>query len=114
MNKEKLDHILEKSFREEPDFQLPADFAQKLTQFVTKREQWKSDLKEYFLLTAVLLGLLLIVAGFYFFIDQTQAIGTIPFISENILPIMLIVLILNFILFADRVLLRLLFNRWNK
>lgn len=114
MNKEELDLILEKTFRKDPEYFLSANFAQKVTQAVARREQWKSDLLEYLYLTAVLFLLLLVVAGFFYFIDKDQVLKVISFMSENILLILSIVLILNFILFADRVLLRLLFSRWSK
>ena len=114
MNKEELDQIIEKSFRTEFDFQLPVDFAQKVTAHVIRREQWKTDLREYLFLIGVLLSLLAVVAVFYYFIDKTFVFKVIAFISQNLIPVISIVFILNFIFFTDRVLLRLLFNRWSK
>ena len=114
MNKEELDQIIEKSFRTEFDFQLPVDFAQKVTAHVIRREQWKTDLREYLYLTGILLSLLAVVAGFYYFIDKAFVFKVIAFISQNLIPVISIVFILNFIFFTDRVLLRLLFNRWSK
>lgn len=114
MNKEELDLILEKTFRKDPEYFLSENFAQKVTQAVARREHWKSDLLEYFYLSAVLFSLLLVVAGFFYLIEKDQVLKVISLVTENILPIILTGLILNFILFADRVLLRLLFSRWNK
>ncbi len=114
MKNEELDHIIEKSFRAEPDFHLSADFAKKLISSVSRHEQWKTDLREYLYLTTIL-GLLLAVAcGTYYYIDKSIILRFFNFITENTLPIVFMVLILNFILFADRVLLRLLFNRWKR
>lgn len=114
MTKEELDQIIEKSFRTEFDFQLSVDFAQKVTSQVIRREQWKTDLREYLSLLGLLLSLLAVVSGFYYFVDQAFVINAFAFISENIIPVISIVFILNFIWFADRVLLRLLFSRWSK
>jgi len=114
MNKEELDQIIEKSFRTEFDFQLPIDFAQKVTSQVVRREQWKTDLREYLYLIGVLLSLLAVVTGFYYFVDKEFVLKAIEFISENIIPVISIIFTLNFIFFADRVLLRLLFSRWNR
>lgn len=114
MKNEELDHIIEKSFRTEPGFQLPANFAQKVAFTVASREQWKTDLREYLYLTGVLLSLLAVVSGFYYFVDKAFVLQTFAFLSKNIIPVILIVFLLNFIWFADRVLLRLLFNRWSK
>ncbi|HZL11362.1 MAG TPA: hypothetical protein VFC65_15350 [Prolixibacteraceae bacterium] len=112
MRNEELDQIIEKSFRSEPDFQLPADFAQKVTFSLIRREQWKTDLYEYLYLSAVLFALLAVVSGFYYFVDKEFVLQIFAFVSGNIIQIIFLAFILNFILFADRVLLRLLFNRW--
>jgi len=47
----------------------------------------------------------------YFFIDKNLLIQIITFISNNIVQVAFGFLLLNFILFADRVLLRFHFNR---
>jgi len=114
MNKEELDQMIEKSFRTEFDFQLPVDFAQKVTSQVVRREQWKTDLREYLYILGVSLSLLVVVLGFYYFVDKVFILKAFAFISGNIIPVISIVFILNFIFFADKVLLRLLFNRWSK
>jgi hypothetical protein len=54
---------------------------------------------------------LAVVAGFYYFIDEASVVKALAFLSANLVPVISIVLILNFIFFADRVLLRLLFRR---
>jgi len=114
MRNEELDQMVEKSFRKEPDFYLPPNFAQKVTFSLVRREQWKTDLHEYLYLTGVLFSLLAVVSGFYYFVDKEFVLKTITFVSENILPVTLILFLLNFIFFADKVLLRLLFSRWNR
>lgn len=114
MKNEELDQIIEKSFRTEPGFQLPANFAQKVAFAVVRREQWKTDLREYLYLTGVLLSLLAVVSGFYYFVDKEFVLQALAFLSKNIIPVILIAFLLNFIWFTDRVLLRLLFNRWSK
>ena len=112
MNNVELENSIEKSFRTEPDFHLPADFAQKVTISVIRREQWKTDLREYLSITAILIFLLAVVSGTYYLIDKDLLMQFFSFISQNVLQVVLIVFLLNFILFADRVLLRLLFSRW--
>jgi hypothetical protein len=110
MTNEELDQIIEKSFRTGFDIQLPVDFAQKVTAHVIRREQWKTDFREYLFLTGILLSFLLVVSGFYYFIDKAFVIKAFAFISENTVPVISMVLVLNFIFFADKVLLRLLFR----
>ena len=114
MKNEELDFIIEESFRTEPDFRLPADFARRLTFSVTRREQWKTDVREYLYLTAVLISLLAVATVTYYLIDKDIVIRFFSFITQNAVTVVLIVLILNFILLADRVLLPLLFNRYKR
>jgi len=114
MKNEELDQVIDKSFRTEFDFQLPVDFAQKVTVQVVRREQWKTDLREYLYILGVLLSLLILVLGFYYFVDKEFILKSFVFLSENMIPVISMVFILNFIFFADKVLLRLLFSRWSK
>jgi len=114
MNKEELNKLLEKSLKTETDFQLPVDFAQKVSVHILRREQWKTDLREYLYLIGVLLSLLAVVLGFFYFVDKEFVLKAFAFLTTNLIPVILIVFILNFIFFADKVLLRLLFSRWSK
>lgn len=114
MKNEELDQMIDKSFRTELDFQLPVDFAQKVTVQIVRREQWKTDLREYLYILGVSLSLLVIVLGFYYFVDKEFILQTFAFLYGNLIPVISIVFILNFIFFADKVLLRLLFSRWSK
>lgn len=110
---ENFDHIVEHSLKTEPMFTLSADFATKVTQTIVRREQWKIDLREYFLYSSVIVGLVALVSGFYFFIDQNNVTEVLGFLKEHWMSVTIIVLLLKFIFFADKVLLRLLFSRWN-
>jgi uncharacterized membrane protein len=114
MKNEELDQILNQSFKAEPQYQLSFDFARKLGLAVARREQWKTDMREYLLIAAVVAGLIALVSGFYFFVDKQTSLSVFQYVSANWVQVLLIALLLNFILFADRVLLRLLFNRWNR
>jgi len=114
MKNEELDYIIDESFRTEPEFRLPADFARRLTLSLTRREQWKTDVREYLYLTAVLISLLAVATVTYYLIDKDIVIRFFSFITQNAVTVVLIVLILNFILLADRVLLPLLFNRYKR
>lgn len=114
MKNEELDRIIEESFRAKPDFILSPDFARKVTAAVENREQWKSDLIDYLYIVGLILALTIFISVFYYFINQEVVLHIFNFISRNIYPVLLIGFILNFILFTDRVLLRLLFNKWSK
>jgi len=114
MNNIELDKIIERSFRDEPDFFLPDDFAQKVTSTAIQHQQWKSDLFEYLYLTGIVVFLLAIVSGTYYWINKEILLKLLSMVRDNMLQIVFIAFLLNFILFADRVLLRLLFSRWKR
>lgn len=114
MKSEELDQIIEKSFRTEPDFHLPDNFTSKIVFAVEQREQWRTNLAEYLNILAIITALILMVAGFYFYIDSKMMLKFFSFITGNLVQVILIGFILNFILFADRVLLQLLFSKWKR
>jgi hypothetical protein len=112
MNQFDLDTIIDQSLRTKPTFRLPDGFAQKVVKAVSHRRQLKSDLKEYLILTAVILSLVSVAIGLYYYVDKESVLRAIDFASGNLIQVILVVLLLNFIFFADRVLLPLLFTRW--
>jgi hypothetical protein len=71
-------------------------------------------MREYLLIATLIVGLMAVVTGFYFFVDKQTSLMVFQFVSANWIPVVLVVFLINFVLFADRVLLRLLFNRWTR
>lgn len=114
MKNEELDTIIEKSFKTNVDFHLPVDFAQKVTLAVVRHEQWKNDLREYLLMTGVIIGLLSVAIALYYFLDKTFVLNVLSFVTGNAVMVIGALFTLNFILLADKVLLPLLFNRAGK
>ena len=112
MRNEDLAEILETSLKADPVYRLPSDFAQKVTLSIVRREQWKSDLSDYLYLTAGLVAIMAAACGIYYFADKDLLMRIWIFLKSNLLPVSFILLTINFILLADRVLLRLLFSRW--
>lgn len=106
-----LDQIIEQSFGTEPDFQLPDNFAQRITSELERRSQWKIDLTEYLYLTAFAFLIFVVVMGTFYFVNKETLTHFFTFISVNWFQVVLVTLLLNFILFADRVLLPLLFTK---
>lgn len=114
MINEELDMIIEKSLKSGEWFHLPDDFAHKVTVKVVRKEQWKNDLKEYFSILGIIIALLSVAVGLYYYLDKGIVFSVIAFISANLYQVIGAIFILNFILLADRVLLPLLFNRWSR
>ena len=113
MKNDRLIEMIEKSAGAEPNFQLSADFAQRVTTAVVRREQWKTDIREYFYLAAIVITLLAAASGIYYLMDKELLIRTVNFFALNWVPVTFVFLTMNFILFLDKVVLRLLFSRWN-
>lgn len=114
MINEELDMIIEKSLKSSEWFHLPDDFAHKVTVKVVRQEQWKNDLKEYFIILGIIIALLSVAVGLYYYLGKGIVFSVIAFISANLYQVIGAIFILNFILLADRVLLPLLFNRWSR
>jgi len=111
MRNDELNELVEKSLGSEPDYRLPADFARKVTVSVIRREQWKTDLQEYLLLTAIMIGIVTAAAVSYYLLDKDMLIRTFNFFESRQIQVASAIFLVNFILFADKVLLRLLFSR---
>jgi hypothetical protein len=111
MKTDDVDVLIEETLRSQPDFMLSADFARQVTAVVMRKVQWKNDLHEYLYLMVVIISLLTVVAGLFYYIDKDVIVHMFSFISGNAVQVFLAVLLLNFILFADKVLLGLLFSQ---
>ena len=61
---------------------------------------------------AALIILIAAASGVYYLLDKELVIRLVKFFQSNISPLIFMIIILNFILLADKVLLRLLFSRW--
>ena len=114
MKNDELDQIIEKSFKSKPQFHLSFNFADKVTVELVRREQWKSDLFEYLNIAGIIMFLFAVAVGTYYLVNKDLYTEALSYVRHNILRMGLILFLLNFILFADRVLLRWLFIRWNK
>lgn len=101
-----MDNWVEKSLKSEPAFTLPDDFADKMALRIEKRLALNQYIKEFLIYAGVLAGLS-VIAGLlgYFLIADTWA-RWISLLLPNIEIAAGIAVIVLFILFADRVLLR--------
>lgn len=112
MNDEKIDQIVSSSLKAEPDFFLSPDFAERVSLRISRQEQWKSDLYDYFYVLALLVSIFAFVLGLFYYIEKEVLIKFFSFVSTHSLPVLMIGFIVNFVWFTDKVLLRFLFSRW--
>lgn len=107
-----IDKLINESFESSCEFKLTDNFADKVTLTIIKREQFKSDLIEYFQICTAFISLFAIVAGFYLYIDKGQLMNALKIFTDNSALSIMIILAVNFIVFIDRVLLRILFDNY--
>lgn len=105
-----FDKYVDNALKEEPDFFLPVDFADKMTGKISRKYDVKESLKEYSVYAAVFFGLAILVCSFFIFINKGDLSQLQVFFTKHLAEIISLVFIANFILFADKVLLRLLFT----
>ena len=81
-----------------------------MTEKVSRRYSFHESLKEYSIYLAVFLGLAIVVCALLFYINMDDLSQITGFVTSHLTEIASLVFIANFILFADKVLLRMLFS----
>ncbi len=109
-----LDQILDETLKSEPDFNLPSDFAELLSLKISKQSVLKQYINEFFLYLSVFMAIAGLSIATIYWMDQTILDQIILFIQQKYLAIIGINLILVFILFTDKVLLRYFHFRINE
>ena len=110
-NNTELDNILDEVLKAEPKFVLPDDFADTLAQKMARKIAWEQYLLEFLIYFGAILGLAVVSAAIQFVFFGAQWQVWLQFIAGNIFILSGITLLLVFILFADRVLLRYFLHR---
>ena len=100
------DQLLKEVFTSEPEFKLPKNFTDKLVSKVEKRFAWEQYLREFAIYLAVILGIMVVSAALAFVWYNAKIDSWLAFLTTNVSLVVGINLLLVFVLFADRVLLR--------
>jgi hypothetical protein len=109
-NKE-LDFLLDETLKAEPGFMLPAGFAENIAAKVSRRFAWDQYIKEFMIYLAALAGFVAVIAVMAFIWYSSDIEKWLNFLLSNISWVIGINIIVVFILFADRVLLRYFFYK---
>jgi hypothetical protein len=110
MEHDELDRIIDSSFKMDPGYQLPAGFADRLVERWEKRTSRQANLKEYGLIVGTVVAILLVLGFTFYVLDREQLIQWRIYLVEHRVFIGSVLFLLNFTLFADRVLLPWLFT----
>ncbi|MFV0591249.1 MAG: hypothetical protein ACK5M7_07685 [Draconibacterium sp.] len=100
------EQLLTEAFREEPDFVLSDNFAELVADKMGRRFAWNQYIREFFIYLAAILGILIVSAGTALIWYDTDWEKWWNLLLANISWVAIINVLLVFILFADRVLLR--------
>lgn len=100
------DKLLDEVLKTEPDYSLPGNFAGMVADKVGRRLVWNNYLKEFLIYLAVIAGITLVSAGMALVWYDADWKNWLDFLVSNTGFVAGINIIVVFILFADRVLLR--------
>lgn len=109
LNKEQksyTDDLLMKVLKQEPLFSLSDNFADMVAEKAGRRFAWAQYLREFFIYLSVLLGVSLVVAVMSLIWFQNDLKNWLDFLVSNIWIVAGINILIVFVLFTDRVLLR--------
>jgi hypothetical protein len=106
--------LIDKALKTEPDYQLPDNFAEQLTAKLGTQTFWKQSMQEFILY----LGALLVIAGLaiatLLWMDHSFWQQLIAYFNQQYSLIIGIYVLLIFVLFVDRVLLKYFHFRINE
>ena len=101
-----MDALLDDVLKTEPDYVLPDNFAEKLAQKVDRHFAWEQYLKEFLIYLAVIAGIVALSVASAFWLFNADWKEWLTFVTQNAAWLVAIKLLVVFILFADRVVLR--------
>ncbi|WP_347838353.1 hypothetical protein [uncultured Draconibacterium sp.] len=100
------DKLFKEAVTLEPEFKLSENFTDALVKKVERRFAWQQYLKEFAIYLAVILGIMVVAAVLAFVWYDVTVSGWLTFLSANASLVVGVTLLVVFVLFADRVLLR--------
>ena len=100
------DRLLDRLLKEEPDYFLSDDFADNLVKKIKIRQSVKQNTIEFLTILGVVIVILLSFSGTYYFLNKDNFMVLKSFVFNGYTPVA--ALIILFVFFMDKVLLRLL------
>ncbi len=108
-NKEKYfdtDKLLDEVLKADPQFELSDKFADLLAEKMSRKFAWKQYFNEFLIYLAAIFGFVAVSVGIQFLFFGAEWKQWLQFVLQNITLILGVNILVVFILFADRVLLR--------
>jgi hypothetical protein len=101
-----MDQLIQQVLKEEPEFSLSTDFADRVSRKVGDRMLKRRLITEYALKIGVIVVPLLVLAGIWFFVSPETIQGWLTNPAGEYLPYILLIVLVAFVVFADQVVLR--------
>ena len=101
-----IDQLLNEALQSQPGFQLSDNFADVISEKVSRKFAWQQYISEFLIYFVSFMGLVGVSTAIQFVFFDAQWQIWLQFIVNNIFVLGGIIFILIFVLFADRVLLR--------
>ncbi len=98
--------IVDEALKSEPNFTLPDNFAEMVAEKVSRKLAWQQYVKEFLIYLGAFVGIAMVSAAIALIWYDTNWTEWLDFFVSNISFIVGINILVIFILFADRVLLR--------
>lgn len=105
------ERILNEILKSEPQYSLPGNFADMVANKAGRKFAWESYFKEFLIYLGVIAGIIAVAAAMAFIWFSADLKEWTTFLLSNISWVAGINILVIFILFADRVLLRYLFYK---
>jgi hypothetical protein len=100
------DRLLDKLLKDEPDYFLSDDFADNLVKKIRIRQSVKQNMMEYLTILGAVVGILVAFGGTYYFLNRETFMVIKSFVFNGYTPIAVVIVL--FVFFMDKVMLRLL------
>lgn len=100
------DRLVEQSLQSEPGFSLPENFADSVTAKFVRQMALKNYFREFLIYLSAGIGLSGVAVAMFFFLMSDIWAKLIKWAGANVIDLAGMALLLIFILFADRVMLR--------
>ena len=100
------DLLLDKLLKEEPGYFLPDDFADKLAKKIEIRLSVRQNVIEFLTILGVILAIFITFGGIYYFLNKEDFLNLTSFLNNGYTGVAAVIVL--FIFFMDKVMLRLL------
>lgn len=108
-NKEKYidtDNLLDEVLKTDPQFDLSDNFADLLAEKMSRKFAWRQYFNEFLIYLAAIFGFVAVSVAIQFVFFGAELQPWLQFIAQNVSLVLGINILVVFVLFADRVLLR--------